>query len=108
MEMKNKIIVCKGWGWLWLSLFVLVLLAGIGFFVQIPQGKDDFEKAFMGVFGTFISFVGCAGILINLFGEKRADEIWNWIYGGSMALLAVAFFGSLIVFGIAGIFGIKF
>ena len=82
MEMKNKIIVCKGWGWLWLSLFVLVLLAGIGFFLQIPQGKDDFEKAFMGVFGTFISFVGCAGILINLFGEKRADEIWNWIYGG--------------------------
>jgi hypothetical protein len=105
--MKN-IIVCRKWGWLGVALLTLLLIAGIGYLTQIPQAKDDFEKVFMGLFGAMMIFGGFFGLLNLLFGSKKADEIFNWIYGLSMALLGVAFFGSFIVMGILTLFGIKF
>ncbi len=104
--MKN-IIICKKWNWLWVGILFLVLLAGIGFFVQIPQGKDDFEKVFFGIFGTMMMLIGGTGIIILLFGEKKANEIGNWIYGFMMFLAAIGFFCTLIVGGILALFGVK-
>jgi len=105
--MKN-VIVCKKWDWLWIALFTSILLGGIGFMLQIFQPIDDFEKAFTFVIGIFMATGGGFGVLYNLFGEKKAEEIGNWIYGSIMALAGIAFFGTLIVGGIVGLIKVIF
>lgn len=102
--MKKEIIVCKGWGWLWLTLSLVIFLAGIGYATLLWRGEDAFEKAFGGMIGIFMAVGGGFGILHNLFGEERTEEIGQWIYGIVMLLLCLAFFGTLIIGGIISLF----
>ena len=103
-----KYIVCKKWDWLWVALFVLILLAGIGLMLKILQPIDNFEKAMAVAMGILMFIGGGHGILYNLFGEVNAEEIGTWIYGIIMFILAVVFFGTLIISGIVELIKIIF
>ena len=103
-----KYIVCKKWDWLWVALFVLILLAGIGLILQVFQPIDNFEKAMAVPMGILMFIGGGHGILYNLFGEANAEEIGTWIYGIIMFIIAVGFFGTLIIGGIVELIKIIF
>ena len=89
--------------WLWIALFAVILFAGIGYALRVFLPVHPFEKACSIVFGIFMITGGGYGVLHNIFGEQKAEEIGTWIYGIIMAGLAVAFFGTLIVGGIVGL-----
>jgi energy-converting hydrogenase Eha subunit C len=96
------------WSWLWITLFAIIFLGGIGFVLQAFQPIDIFEKATAGFIGMMMIIGGGYGILVNLFGGDKADEICTWIYGILMALAGVAFFGTLIVGGIVSLVKVIF
>ena len=89
--------------WLWIALFAIVLFAGIGYILRAFLPVLPFEKAMSIVFGIFMITGSGYGILHNLFGESKAEEIGTWIYGIIMAGLAVVFFGTIIIGGIVGL-----
>ena len=94
------------WTWFWTALLAVILLAGIGLFLQAFQPIDDLEKAMAGFIGMMMIVGGGYGVLVNLFGDEKAEEICKWIYGILMALAGIAFFGTLIVVGIISLINV--
>lgn len=89
--------------WLWIALFIAILLGGIGYISQAFLPMPPFEKACSIVLGIFMIVGSGFGILHNLFGEKKAEEICTWIYGILLAGCCIGIFGTLIVSGIVNL-----
>jgi hypothetical protein len=102
----KAIIKTKGLEWCAIVIFSIVLFAGIVVLLQIPQAKDDFDKAFAIALGGLLSAMGSIGLIIFLFREK-GENFLEWFYAIGMCLTCIGGFIAMIVCGILNLFGVK-